>query len=156
LKQLVAKYQQALYPFGSFEGGPFDTVNLGSLNVHFSIPIIHKAGVGMQFAYDLRYDSSVWAGGASSGTAQWTPVANFLGDIGSGGTILGWRADSALVTGFVAFARTSTSCTDSFGGVGVILHYSNFVFITQFGSQIAFGGTAQDDQFTGVITPLTA
>jgi len=26
-------------PFGSFGGGPFDVVNLGNLNVHFSIPV---------------------------------------------------------------------------------------------------------------------
>jgi hypothetical protein len=25
-------------PFGSFGGGPFDTVNLGNLDVHFVIP----------------------------------------------------------------------------------------------------------------------
>lgn len=45
---------------GSFGGGPFDTVNLGNLNVHFAIPVVHKAGRGMAFTYDLSYDSSVW------------------------------------------------------------------------------------------------
>ena len=50
--------------FGSYGGGPFDTVNLGNLNVHFSIPILHKAGRGMPFNYDLSYDSSVWTSGS--------------------------------------------------------------------------------------------
>jgi hypothetical protein len=31
-------------PLGSFGGGPFDIVNEANLNVHFAIPVIHKAG----------------------------------------------------------------------------------------------------------------
>jgi hypothetical protein len=62
-------------PFGSFGGGPFDTVNLGNLDVHFAVPIVHKAGRGMPFTYDPTYDSSVWY--PSGGT--WTPVANWAG-----------------------------------------------------------------------------
>ena len=44
-------------PFSSLGGGPFDTINLGSLNVHFAIPVVHKSGRGMPFTYDLSYDS---------------------------------------------------------------------------------------------------
>jgi len=47
-------------PHGSFSGGPFDIVNTGNLNVHFVIPVLHKAGRGVPFVYDLTYDSSVW------------------------------------------------------------------------------------------------
>ncbi len=48
-------------PFNSFGGGPFDAVNLGNLNVHFSIPVFHKAGrAGYNFTYDLSYDGAVW------------------------------------------------------------------------------------------------
>ena len=46
-------------PYGSFGGGPFDTVNLGNLNVNFVIPVFHKAGRGTPFTYDLSYDSSI-------------------------------------------------------------------------------------------------
>jgi len=35
-------------PFSSLGGGPFDVVNLGNLNVHFSIPVLHKAGRGIE------------------------------------------------------------------------------------------------------------
>jgi len=35
--------------FGSFGGGPFDVINLGNLNTHFTVPVIHKAGrAGLQ------------------------------------------------------------------------------------------------------------
>ena len=45
----VAQVATGTPPYGSFGGGPFDTVNLGNLNVHFAIPVIHKAGRGMPF-----------------------------------------------------------------------------------------------------------
>src|SRR5216684_1054598 len=64
-------------PFGSFGGGPFDTVDLGNLNVHFAIPILHKAGRGLPFNYDLSYDSSVWTPVGSSGSQSWQPAANW-------------------------------------------------------------------------------
>jgi len=54
-----AQVSTGITPFGSFGGGPFDVVNLGNLNVHFTIPILHKAGRGMPFTYDLSYDSSI-------------------------------------------------------------------------------------------------
>src|SRR5215469_4923816 len=64
-------------PFGSFGGGPFDVINLGNLNVHFTIPVLHKAGRGVPFAYDLNYDSSIWTPVTSNGTKQWQPDANW-------------------------------------------------------------------------------
>src|SRR5438270_13360656 len=63
--------------FGSFGGGPFDVVNLGNLNVHFAIPVLHKAGRGMPFNYDLSYDSSVWYPVGSSGNQSWQPLAKW-------------------------------------------------------------------------------
>ena len=64
-------------PFGSFGGGPSDTVNLGNLNVHFAIPVLHKAGRGVPFTFDLSYDSSIWYQGTVNGTTQWVPTANW-------------------------------------------------------------------------------
>ncbi|HET7205551.1 MAG TPA: hypothetical protein VFI95_03130, partial [Terriglobales bacterium] len=48
--------------FGSFQRltGP-DVVNLGNLNLHVTIPVVHKAGVGMPFDYSLQYDNSIWS-----------------------------------------------------------------------------------------------
>ena len=46
-------------PFGSYGGGP-DIINLSNLNAHLSIPVLHKAGRGLPFAYDLSFDSSIW------------------------------------------------------------------------------------------------
>jgi hypothetical protein len=47
-------------PFGSFSGGPFDTINNANLNIHFEIPIVSKAGRGLPFNAVLTYDSSIW------------------------------------------------------------------------------------------------
>src|ERR1700676_2299881 len=77
--------------YGSFGGGPFDTVNLGNLNVHFAIPVLHKAGRGMPFTYDLSYDSSIWTPVTSNNVTQWQPVANW-----------GWRGATEVATGYVS------------------------------------------------------
>lgn len=61
-------------PFRSFSGGP-DIINLGNLNVHYSIPIFSRPGRGIPFNYSLAYDSSVWK---IAGTA-WTPASSTWG-----------------------------------------------------------------------------
>jgi hypothetical protein len=85
--------------FGSFGGGPFDIVNLGSLNVHFAIPVLHKAGRGIPFAYDLSYDSSVWTPKTSNGSTQWSPDSNW-----------GWRGLTEAAVGYVYQTATNTLC----------------------------------------------
>ena len=49
------------FPFASIGGGPFDTINMANLNVHFNIPIVNKAGRGLPFSYSLGYNSTVFA-----------------------------------------------------------------------------------------------
>jgi len=64
------------YLYGSFAGGP-DTVNLGNLNVNWQFPIINKAGRGLNFVYDLAYDSSIWYPATVNGAKVWTPVSQW-------------------------------------------------------------------------------
>lgn len=93
--------------FGSYGGGPFDTVDLGNANVHFSVPVLHKAGRGMPFAYDLVYDSSIWTAVGS----QWQPAFNW-----------GWIAQSAVKVGYATYVHRMVSCGLSpSGGSGPLL-----------------------------------
>ena len=64
-------------PLESYGGGPFDTVNLSNLDVHFGIPVVAKAGRGTPFHYTLSYDSQVWGQVLVNGTTTWSPVANW-------------------------------------------------------------------------------
>ena len=116
-------------PFGSFGGGPFDTVNLGNLNVHFAVPILHKAGRGIPFNYDLTYDSSIWMPVTIGGVKQWQPAGNW-----------GWNSDAAALTGYVTATETTTTipgppCTMT------TYTYSNYVYHDQFGRSHSFVGT---------------
>src|SRR5713101_5798975 len=105
-------------PFGSFGGGPFDVVNLGNLNVHFAVPILHKAGRGMPFAYDLSYDSSVWSPKNSSGISAWTPAYNW-----------GWQSPYGGGAGYLSQTATTTYCYDGQGHVnGTITYVGNWAF----------------------------
>ncbi len=78
-------------PFSSLGGGPFDTLDLGNLNVHFAIPVVNKAGRGIPFNYALSYDSSIWTPVTGGGSTYWTPVANW-----------GWRATTESLAGYVS------------------------------------------------------
>jgi len=63
--------------FGSFAGGP-DIMDLANLNAHITIPVLHKPGRGgMNFAYDLNYDSTVWGPVGASGSQSWIPASNW-------------------------------------------------------------------------------
>jgi hypothetical protein len=93
---LSAQPAPGLPAFGSFSGGPFDTVNNGNLNVYFQIPIVNKAGRGVPFTYTLTYSSSVWYNVADS----WGPVSNW-----------GWTAVTAVpLTGYVSYYVVPQSC----------------------------------------------
>src|SRR5579859_6935620 len=115
-------------PFGSFGGGP-DVINLANLNSHITVPVIHKAGRGTNFTYDLSYDSSVWYPVGLIGNQTWMPVANW-----------GWRGSTEVATGYISYSTTSTVCLDSkgtkyFGGKST---YSNWVYHDTFGISHAF------------------
>ena len=64
-------------PFGSFGGGPFDVVNLGTLNAHFDINVLTKAGRVTPFTYDITYDTSIWYPTVVNGSEAWQPVAGY-------------------------------------------------------------------------------
>jgi len=86
--------------FGSFAGGP-DVINLANLNSHIDIPVFHRAGRGMNFAYDVTYDSSVWYPVKSGSTTSWQPVFNW-----------GWLAQTAIQTGYLSYSTLGGSCDD--------------------------------------------
>ena len=51
----AAQAQTGLYANGSFDNPGIDTVDRGSLNVHFAIPVVTKPGRGLGFSYQLVY-----------------------------------------------------------------------------------------------------
>src|SRR5579872_3509318 len=106
-----------LPPFGTFSGGPFDTINNANLNVHFDIPIVSKAGRGLPFTYTLSYDNAVWSPVSSTGTQTWTPVANW-----------GWRAVTEPVTGYVSYSVTQNSCLNHVWNI-----FANWAYHDTFG-----------------------
>jgi len=115
--------------FSSMGGGPFDWVNFGNLNVHFAIPVLHKAGRGVPFTYDLAYDSSVWTPVTSSGVTQWQPVSNW-----------GWTAQTAATSGYVT-AAYSTSKTGTPTCNSTIETWSNYLYHDPIGRAHPFAGT---------------
>ena len=113
---------------------PFDTVNLANLNVHFTIPVLNKAGRGTGFSYNLSYDNSVWTPLSSNGTTSWVAAPNW-----------GWRGITEVATGYLSFSDTFVKeCPPLEGSphYGFEFLFSNFVYHDKFGVAHSFAGTA--------------
>jgi hypothetical protein len=120
-------------PFGSFGGGPLDVINLGNLNVHFAIPIRHKAGRGMPFTYDLVYDSSIWSPVGSSGNQTWQP--SNTAPAGTPASYWGWQGLSNSGTSYVTYAMTvsyNVPCGQS--GTYNVWYFNGFVYYDKAGA----------------------
>lgn len=121
-------------PFSSLGGGPFDTVNLGSLNTHFAIPVLQKAGRGLSFNYNLSYDSSIWQPITSGTTKSWAPVTN---------TSWGWT--SSMRGGGQAFAQSVSSTLELCVLRGIDKNqidttYTGWTYFDAFGTPHVFPG----------------
>ena len=112
--------------FGSFAGGEFDTVDLGNLNIHFAIPILHKAGRGMPFNYSLSYDGSTWYPATVSGHLTWQSLFNY-----------GWTAQTAVQTGYISYLITHHNCDDLSGHQST--DYIGWVYHDPWGVVHSFG-----------------
>src|SRR6266849_3480697 len=123
--------------FGSFGGGPFDTINLANLNVHFDVTIRHKAGRGTPFSHgDLTYDNSIWTPVASGGTTSWQPAVN----AGS----WGWQGLTPSGAAWQQYSWTYSSGNCGQGGSSTyqVWNYTNFVYHDLTGTSHSFGATA--------------
>jgi hypothetical protein len=128
-------------PFSSIGGGPFDSVNLGNLNVHFTVPIIHKAGRGIPFSYDLSYDNSVYQIVIVNGNQTWMPVSSASGPA----TYWGWLGLGPVFSPYVVYTVTSRQ-----GLCGILnnqgytdWHFSNFVYHDALGTSHGFNVTGE-------------
>lgn len=106
-------------PFSSSAGGP-DVIDLANLNAHLTIPVLHKLGRGINFTYDLTYDSSVWYPVTSGTTTNWQAVTKW-----------GWLAQSEALTGSVPIRNTTASCfvTDPSSGLRTKQSYPTTTYV---------------------------
>jgi len=119
----AAQVAIGLQPFGSFGGGP-DVINLGNLNVRYTIPVRHKAGRGNNFNWDITYDSSIWTPVGAVGNQAWNPVGTW-----------GWNGLSPAAQPYVTYQVTYNSGHCGYMGQSSyqVWNYGNFDFVDQFG-----------------------
>jgi len=117
--------------FGSFGGGP-DIIDLANLNAHISIPIVNKPGRGLNFTFNLGYDTSVWYVAGSTGSLYWYPAYNN-----------GWTGATPSVTGAVTSQVVTTIQSCTFAGKHVIgdeYTFSNYNYHDTHGTAHPFPG----------------
>ena len=90
-----------IYAHGTFDNKGVDTINVGNLNVNFSIPVAGKAGRGMNFRYNLLLNTSIWSPIAVNGSTVWQPSPTF-----------GWSVDTNVVTGYASYVISTEKCKD--------------------------------------------
>jgi len=147
--QLVSAQQTTQpAPFQSWGGGPVDSVNLGNLDIHLTIPVLHKAGRGMPFAYDISYDAQVWSSVTSNGTTQWQPSNTF-----------GWmNISGAGMGGYVSYSTVTTSGQCPINppytyGTYTQIEYYGFVYHDAVGFSHQMSATAYYITTTGCTSP---
>lgn len=101
-----AQVATGLYAYGSFDVPGFESIDRGSLNVHFTVPIVNKQGRGLNFQYNIDYEGLVW----SPTSAAWTPDSTwgFHGQLGEN------------LQGYVSYVQKSFSCPEE--GDGGLIH----------------------------------
>ncbi len=113
----IAGVTTGVPPYQSFGGGP-DVINLGNLNVHYSIPVFGRAGRGTSFGYALALDSSIW-----TPSAAWVPNTNW-----------GLHRDTAALVGYVSYSATSRTCNDPYGGTGTVSNVTYYSYVDPTGT----------------------
>jgi RHS repeat-associated protein len=85
---LVGQVATGAYPYGAFDTPGIDTINVGNLNLHLSIPVFNKAGRGVPFQTRLDYESSIYYPNLLNGLVIWTPRPQF-----------GWGSPTGILSG---------------------------------------------------------
>ena len=136
-----------IYPYGTFDTPGIDTINVGNLNVHFSFPVLNKAGRGTPFYYNLSYDSSVWEPVYVNGSTIWTPAL-----VSGSPDPVGWQVETNALTGIVSYTTTTAPIVFT-GGSGTQTTYSNFVYHDQLAVGHSFSGTTIYSYCSGTNQP---
>jgi RHS repeat-associated protein len=128
-----AQVATGIPPYSSLGGGP-DAINLANLNAHFAFPVLHKPGRGgLNFNFDLTYDSSFWQQITYEGSTYWNPVATD-----------GWSGSSVNV-GYLYYAGEV---------IEGVVYYCDFIYFDGFGTAHPFAGCAEYDSNNGADYPL--
>jgi hypothetical protein len=128
--------------FGSFSPGGPEVINLANLNAHWTIPVLHKPGRGMNFNYDLTYDSSVWYPVGSSGSQVWQPVFNW-----------GWASNGNV--GYITNSQSGNLCYSNGYPIGHTQTISNWAYYDPWGINHVFNGQIVSSTCPGVTNILS-
>jgi hypothetical protein len=145
---MAAQVATGTYAFGTYDNKRLDTINLGNLNVHFSLPVLNKAGRGIPFSYNLSYDSSVWYPATANGVTSWTQTQDF-----------GWTGNTQNSTGYLGHTTVESEIKIPTGRGGIVLTYycwtyANWVYNDAYGVAHPFPSGVETMKCTGGVADI--
>jgi len=123
------------YDLGSYDNKGFDSINLGSLNQHFEIPIVNKQGRGQNFNYSIIYDGLIWSTIPTlSGPSMWVvdPTYGFHGQLNGG------------ISGYYTYSSMPVGICPNTGGINYFKRY-NYKFHDSIGAVHVFNYSETDN-----------
>ncbi len=98
-------------PFSTIQSTGFDSIDLANLNIHFRIPIRHRASATLPFNSDLTYNSLIWG---DDGLGDLVPTNGY-----------GWRSDTEALGGKVTYSLVPKNCLSGTGNLYTNLPYKD-------------------------------
>jgi len=105
----AAQAVPGLSAWGTYQGGKVDSIDVSNRQLRFTLPMVNKRGVGLDFNVPLTYPSISW----QIENNQFEPAGGWIG---------------AAVVGGVWFNTLPEECTDDLGDSYYFNVYSNFGF----------------------------
>jgi RHS repeat-associated protein len=123
---------RGVVPFGSYQFGDIDNINLGTGTLNLNIPIAKRKGRGLDVSLGFTYSSKIWAFSCVKDVQGITHCSWFLTDgpkdinfANAPGGLLGWDAEEY-------------DCTDRLGNEYVQTNTSNYIYAAAGGAEYRF------------------
>jgi hypothetical protein len=116
-------------PFGSYQFGEIDNINLGTGTLNLNIPVVNRSGRGLDTRVEFIYSSKIWVFSCVKNVqgltfCNWSPTDGPKAPV-----------PVTVPIGELVWLSTENDCTDRLGNVNIQINNTNFAYISTDGAQ---------------------
>ncbi len=119
-------------PFGSYQFGDIDNINLGTGTLNLKIPVARRPGRGLDTQLEFIYSSKIWVFGCVKNVQGITTCTWSLTDGPK------TPVPATAPTGQLVWIATENDCVDRLGNEIIQINNTNFAYIAADGAQYRF------------------